>query len=296
MDADQFWGNSDLRVSREEPRNCPYTVRDYWTVLTLLVFVHAPSQVYVGNVLKAEVFNSYGQSVSGGQGAMAYVQDAQCVETGYCAAAYGRFSAATTDPIRDSVLLESWSHRYAFLVRAWLVMTGTIGTPTAMSGTSAPPPSVSATWTTSGPGVPNGYRYQWFLNGLPLAGATQPSYTHTFSSGRHNLAVHVKYADNTIDTIVKPITVSLATGIDGPSGVRPTDACSWMAVPSGGVPPYTYTWTIDGVLDQESSNFFTRQFETGGHSIVVGVRDSVGQYAESILGVTVHRTEPMCMI
>jgi hypothetical protein len=82
----------------------------------------------------------------------------------------------------------------------------------------------------------------------------------------------------------------LSVTINGPSRVRPNYACMWTAVPSGGARPISYTWNPSGT--QEDSTV-VESFSSSG-ILRVYATDSLGQFAQASLNITVAQNAPVC--
>lgn len=75
--------------------------------------------------------------------------------------------------------------------------------------------------------------------------------------------------------------------IDGPTMVPNGYAADFTAYPSGGTSPFTYTWWVDGVVQQQgSSNTFTWS-ATSSYSLSVTVQDALSATASTSINVTV---------
>lgn len=75
--------------------------------------------------------------------------------------------------------------------------------------------------------------------------------------------------------------------IDGPTMVPNGYAAEFTAYPNGGTSPFTYTWRVDGVVQQQSgSNTFTWS-ATSSYSLSVTVQDALSATASTSINVTV---------
>jgi hypothetical protein len=96
------------------------------------------------------------------------------------------------------------------------------------------------------------------------------------------------------DRWVKLYHTSLLSGTSisvGPSKVRKDDVCIWGAtIPTGGVLPYTYTWTPPGT---QEDNYVTESWGQSG-TLRVQVSDSLGQTASAQKNITVDSTARVC--
>jgi hypothetical protein len=51
--------------------------------------------------------------------------------------------------------------------------------------------------------------------------------------------------------------------VDGSTEVQPEQTCTWNAIATGGEPPYSFEWYVDGDLEDNTSEF---QYEVGQES------------------------------
>jgi hypothetical protein len=132
--------------------------------------------------------------------------------------------------------------------------------------------------------------YQWYLNGAPFSGATNPSWTFEPSStqtGSNN--VYLKITDvhgvfatsNTATVTVNPapsVTIS-------PSSVTILLGCSqtFTATVSGGTSPFSYQWCLNGakVSGATSASWTFTPSAVGPYTVYVNVTDSAGIHAKS---------------
>ena len=124
--------------------------------------------------------------------------------------------------------------------------------------------------------------YQWYINGVQVPSATNPTWTFVPSSAG-SYAVYVKITDsvefqvdsNTVTTIVNP----------PPSvSVSPTSAVMdvgqfqvFTSSVSGGTSPYSYQWYLDGspVLGATSVTWVFTPSSAGSHTVYLAVIDAV---------------------
>ncbi|MGI8498247.1 MAG: hypothetical protein ACR2OG_11770 [Gemmatimonadaceae bacterium] len=178
----------------------------------------------------------------------------------------------------------------------WLIMLGRITGPPSLAGASTVAPSRQSTWSAVVAAETTGFQYQWLVNNSPQSGAINRSWRTSFASGQQSLGVAVTRSDYTADTARMTVTVSLVAAMDGPSGVRPTQACTWFATTSGGVAAFHYSWTLDGNAVGSDQNSWSGLLATAGHSLGVTVTDAVNQSSSAQIGITVDATQPSCTI
>lgn len=82
----------------------------------------------------------------------------------------------------------------------------------------------------------------------------------------------------------------LSVSISGPSRVKPNQACGWWANPTGGVPPYSYSWVPSGTMD---GNEVIESFSASG-TLTAWVSDAAGQQASKAQAITVSQSAPNC--
>ncbi len=121
-----------------------------------------------------------------------------------------------------------------------------------VSQTVCPGSSVSFTVTASGTPTPT---YQWRKDGNPIGGATSSSYTiNPVNAG--NLGTYNVIVSNSCGSVTSnPATLSFPSALDpGAHNTTPLTECSgynpanliFTTLPSGGLPPYTYQWQLNG--------------------------------------------------
>src|SRR6266567_4024885 len=112
------------------------------------------------------------------------------------------------------------------------------------------------------------------VDGVVQAGATTSTFTTTFATkGTHSIVATVMDANtvsatsNTVSLTVagQPLSVSISCGTA--TAGKPV-TCT--ATPSGGTSPYSFTWSVDGVVQTgaTTSTFTTTFAVKGSHTIV----------------------------
>lgn len=79
-----------------------------------------------------------------------------------------------------------------------------------------------------------------------------------------------------------------SVAISGPSVVRPNQNCGWFANPTGGVPPYSYSWNPVGTQD---GNEVIESFASSGW-LTAWVSDSLNQQVSAKKWITVSSSAP----
>ena len=134
----------------------------------------------------------------------------------------------------------------------------------------------------------NGVSY----SGIALAdqsGSVSPAWMHVVQSNPSpDCAFNVSSTPTTVSVYVsnQPLSVS----IDGPSSVRPGDACTWTALVQHGRTPYTYSWS--GILS--GSDYFIVGAPASSGDLNIHVSSPDGQGADATLSVTVTPSAPAC--
>jgi len=136
------------------------------------------------------------------------------------------------------------------------------------------------------------YRYQWYLDGAPISGATSSTLTFTINStGSHT--IYVEATDNTGATAnsnTANVMVNLAVSVT----IHPVDGLVFLGqqpliVPvlfsnvSGGTAPYTYQWYFNNTKISGATDLtwlFTL-LTAGSYNVYVAVADSAGATATS---------------
>jgi len=150
--------------------------------------------------------------------------------------------------------------------------------------------------TVSGGTLP--YAYQWYVNDIAILGATSSNWTFMpTSTGFYILYVNVMdYVSVTAKSNVASITVSpeLSVFINPVSVTMDVGGSkAFTSSVSGGTPPYTYQWYLNGalVLGVTSDSWAFTSTATGSYIVHLNVTDSADVTAKSnIASVTVNPT------
>ncbi len=135
-----------------------------------------------------------------------------------------------------------------------------------------------------GTGVP-AYTYQWYDNGTAVSGATNSTYTTSFSSSGSD-SVYVVITDgasNTAQSNTITETVNVDPSVSISSSQNPTDvgnSITFTATVTGGTSPYTYAWYNSGTLESSTSSTYTTSFSSSGTYVIeVIIKDANGNKA-----------------
>jgi hypothetical protein len=146
----------------------------------------------------------------------------------------------------------------------------------------------SQLFTSTVSGGTSPYSYQWYLNGAPVSGATNPTWTFTPSSAG-SYTVYVKVTDNvglqaTSSTV--PVTVNGVLSVT----ISPTSVTldvgqskQFTSTVSGGTSPYTYQWYLNGapVSGATSASWTFTPSSAGSSTVYLKVTDHVGVITDS---------------
>ncbi len=148
----------------------------------------------------------------------------------------------------------------------------------------------SQTFTSTVSGGVSPYTFQWYLNGSQVTGATSSTWTFTPASiGTYKIYSQVtdSYADNVqSNTATAKVVPSLVVTIS-PTQVRIDlgQSQTFSSSVSGGTPPYTYQWYLNGTAQSGATNptwTFTPT-QTGHYNVYLNVTDSLNNKAQSNL-------------
>ena len=146
--------------------------------------------------------------------------------------------------------------------------------------------SVSFTSTVSGGQPP--YQYQWYLNGTAASGATSSSWTFTPTTSGYYI-VTLKVTDSLSNiansneatvTVAPPLTVSISPTS---ASILVGQSITFTSTTSGGYPPYTYQWYLNGApaSGATSSSWTFTPTSSGIYYIQLKVTDSNGNTVQS---------------
>lgn len=82
--------------------------------------------------------------------------------------------------------------------------------------------------------------------------------------------------------------------IDGPSPVRKFETCDWQVFASGGTPPYTYAWHLNGAAGTATDDFFEGSLVGSSAIFTVTVTDANGVTKDIIRTIIGNFSAPLC--
>jgi len=132
------------------------------------------------------------------------------------------------------------------------------------------------------------YSYQWYLNGNPVPGATNPTWTFTPSSAG-SYTVYVKITDS-VEFQVNSNTATVTVNPPPSVSISPTSAVLYVGQSqlftsnvTGGTTPYTYQWYLNSAPVSGATNpTWTFTPSSGGsYTVYVEIIDDVGVHATS---------------
>jgi len=146
----------------------------------------------------------------------------------------------------------------------------------------------SVTFTSSVSGGTPPYSYQWYLNGAAVSGAIFPTWTFApVSTGTYTVYLNVtdsvlKTAKSNVAsvTVAPPLTVSIS-----PTSaiISVGQSVTFTSTVSGGYPPYSYQWYLDGapVSGATSSSWTFTPTTSGIYYVYLKVTDANNNIAQS---------------
>jgi len=158
--------------------------------------------------------------------------------------------------------------------------------------------SVDFTSSVSGQTPP--YTYQWYLNNNPVPGATISSWTFT-PSAAGGYGVYLKVTDvngNTAQSGTAQVTVKLPLSVSiSPleSSILPGQTVEFTSTVTGGTPPYSYQWNLNGVLvaGATSANWTFHSMTSGIFYVYLRVTDAQSNTAQSGISRVEVRSVPV---
>lgn len=132
------------------------------------------------------------------------------------------------------------------------------------------------------------YSYQWFLDGIPVSGATSSAWTVT-SSSAGAYAVHVEVIDS-VEFQISSNTVTVTINPVPSVSISPPSATLFVGQPqlftsnaTNGTTPYTYQWYLNDaqVLGATDSTWTFTPALPGPYNVQLRLTDNVGVQATS---------------
>ncbi|MGC8618675.1 MAG: immunoglobulin domain-containing protein [Thermoplasmata archaeon] len=144
------------------------------------------------------------------------------------------------------------------------------------------------------------YTYQWYLNGNPISGATSSTFSFDPSvAGTYSIYLAVADSSGLVkDSNTLTITVFSTlnfTASATSTSITNGSSSTFSVNPSGGDPPYSYQWYVNGVpvSGATSSAFTYKPSQTGNYTVYVAVKDSTGVTKDSnFITLTVTKPKP----
>jgi hypothetical protein len=140
--------------------------------------------------------------------------------------------------------------------------------------------------------------YQWRLNGAPISGATNASYTNANLSaadaGNYDLVVTNSYGSAVSAEAAITVNVNLALVTDLASSTNFLTMTRVLNYAVGGAPPITYSWTKNGqpLSDTTSSLVLTNLQASNQGAYQVVASNPYGSITSSVANVTVISSLP----
>lgn len=166
----------------------------------------------------------------------------------------------------------------------------------AVIGSSVVAPNASSTWRVQTSWDTSGYRYQWYLGGVPLAGDTGATITRSFSNiGTYALRVDQTALDGGVLSTSHTVQVPVVVSVVGPTVVSPYVSNQWSASILYGTSPYSYQWTVDNVpVGTGATLSHTFNSPSSVHSVQVSIVDAQSHTAISDAGYFVSVNTGTC--
>jgi len=134
------------------------------------------------------------------------------------------------------------------------------------------------------------YSWSWMVNGVPVA--TTQNTAHIFATaGDYTVCVNVTDFLGNKKQCCTPVTVNEALSLECEVSPEPTKVghvTNFIAAASGGVPPYSWLWRVNGAPVATTQNT-AHIFATGGsYTVCVNVTDFLGNKKQCCTPVTVN--------
>ena len=141
------------------------------------------------------------------------------------------------------------------------------------------------------------YSYSWTSSIDGPIGTGVAMSTDMLSPGPHTITLTASdglgrtlSAEKTITVTALNLTVRIYSSES--EGFFPEDEQTLIkAVPTGGIPPYSYAWTVDKAA-AGSGQVLTRTFPSGNHKIELAMKDSDGSGASASIDITAYAKTP----
>lgn len=293
---------SGIQVDVEPPFRCDYTVRTQGATIDFIVHFRAPDSWYAGRQTVHAMFAKFGLDwLPVGDGmTMFWRSGPECDGSPACMGLLVQYAAATGTPEFDKY---SDQYRAAGATPIGdavfqMTITGRLGALADVGGPGGLPSASAGTWTADVAWDTLSYRYQWYVDGSPVSGATQRSYVRTFyeeSGTQHTISVVAQLMDGSTQTQAKTVTLQMLAGWSGPPTIEAYQMGTWSGTATGARLPLTSCeWWFDATIVESSSCILNYAFSsTGSYGLSVIVTDSRGVSASSP-AFAVQVTTPGC--
>ncbi|MEM3454484.1 MAG: PKD domain-containing protein [Thermoproteota archaeon] len=176
----------------------------------------------------------------------------------------------------------------------------TEGLTVTITGPSSTTVGIPVTFDAQVSGGSAPFSYNWSSSGNP-GYSSYSSYTTTFNQA-NTYTVTVRVTDSIGNSVQRSTSIRVDPGnpstpltvsISGPTLVGRNTWNTYSASPSGGTPPYTYSWSASGgtISAPTSSSTDIKWSSTGTKTVSVTVTDSTGRTASASMDVTVSTTQ-----
>ena len=163
------------------------------------------------------------------------------------------------------------------------------------SGTALIGSTLTYTVTPSNGRTP--YTYQWYRDGVAIAGATGATYTYsTTRPESFRLSETTRSADGQSVTSLMDLNFNWSLDVQGPYSVRSrAPNCIWTAYVAGGVQPVVYQWRRNGtVVGGNSPQLFLTAPSSGSFTVSLGLTDGAANTKADSRTVTVSSSGDAC--
>jgi PKD repeat protein len=149
-------------------------------------------------------------------------------------------------------------------------------------------------FTATASGAVGNYTWLWTVNGTPVPGGQNTTYNFT-ADGIYTVCVNVTVSSGNTTQCCKNVTVNPPLSLECLVSANTTkvgQAINCNATAWGGVPPYSWLWTVNGTpvasFNNTTSTNITYTFNTSGiYNVCVNVTDSLGNKEGCCTNVTV---------
>lgn len=235
----------------------------------------------------ALTFNAYTTGGTGGNQFTWYINGISVYE-GSSSTYYHTFSSEGTYNVQVTVSDSSGA------IAKSNIVTITVNAPSLSVSITPMSETISAgdslTFISSVNGGTGSYQYKWYLDGNMQSGESSSSFSYNFNTPG-TFSVYLSVTDsagvsaisNTANIVVESAS-PLAIQISAPTtSTYAGNSITFTANPSGGSPPYSFSWYINGVKEAgyDSSTFNFLFSSTGTFQVYAVVTDNTGATAVS---------------